>query len=461
MAGEVAQFAFSLRRFARRRVALCRCVRVSPSVQLVERQDRHSGDTRLVARGISTCGSVHSCPLCASRILTVRAQEVTDAVKAHGHARVALVTLTIRHARGESLYALRRLLTDSYAAMKSGRAGGDLKRDLRYVGDIRAAEVTYGQNGWHPHLHALWFVGGKLRQDKMHRALTAAWQAAVRRAHNRVDELIARCLSGEQKSRQAAKAVFGTRYVKPGVSLAEAAREFRKVWATLGGWAELHVPDDAHGVDVAPCDSSETARYISKLGLEVASVLTKTASGRQRTSWQLARDAANGCAQAVVRWAEYGRDMFGSRQLTWSRGLREALACAPERSDTELAADLPQPHEDERIVGVIEAEAWDSRARELGQGWLARLQSAHEAGQLDSLRDVLPVVTPWDTRGPPPRTGPPTWWEAWKHQRAGRDHWPAKPEPLVHWYSMTRYERQVMLAESVLRIRDSGELPPF
>lgn len=479
MSAAAASLAAGLRGLVRRRVALCRCVRCAPSVSLVERQHRATGETRLVVRGIATCGSVHSCPMCAERILTERAKEITAAVSAHHHARTAMVTFTLRHARGNSLYALRRLLTDAYSRMKAGRAGMSLRRGLRYVGDIRAAEVTHGANGWHPHLHALWFLGGRLdgaAQSRMRELLQPAWEHAVRSAWARTETVLRRMTVGDATlSRAAARAVCGARYVSEGVSLPEAAAAYRREWESLGGCAELLAPDAAHGVHVASCDAAG-ARYISKLGLEVAGVTTKRRPGvGSRTTWQIAADAAVGDARARALWAEHSVAMFGARQLTWSRGLRQKLGLLPERSDVELA-ESRAVEEDERSIGDIDSVVWDARARVLGQAWLQRLHAAHAAGQLHCVYGVTVAVRAWDHRVPSPlprgeysgraqtrddRAPRVQWWELSAARKRGKRLRvrSAKRVASIQWGYLSRADREELLSQATARLADLGIYP--
>lgn len=412
--------------------------------------------------------------MCAERILTERAKEVSTAVGAHGHKRVVMATFTLRHARGHSLYALRRLLTDSYSAMKAGRAGRLMRKTARWVGDIRGAEMTHGKNGWHPHLHTLWFLGGKAEPLKLERLLSEAWTSAVRRTFKRIASLIFRCVFADEEkpvSWRSARAVFGARFVKDErTNLRRAALGFYREWRTLGNFDELVSPDEQHGVKVTRCDE-QAARYISKFGLEVSAVTSKTANQYHRTTWQIAADAADGDMTARALWAEHSRVMIGARQMTWSRGLRKILGLLPERSDEELSRDLPT--EDERSIGRVNNDAWDEQARSLGQEWLARLYEAHATGQLGQIAAVETWVTPWDVCETPPEhstlqtetiPGTPNasggalhWSEELDARKRGRKRkLPAPPEQGITFIRFTPEERRIFTLEASLTLAEAG-----
>lgn len=383
--------------------------------------------------------------------MSERAKEITTAVAAHGHKRVGLVTFTLRHARGNSLYVLRRLLTDAYAELKAGRGGMALRLRSRYVGDIRGSEVTHGASGWHPHLHALWFVGGKLDAQKLERELVPAWAAAVERVWVRFEQAISRGIEGTLSEAQARK-IFGSRYTKD-TDVHSAAAAFARAFETLGTRSELIAPSDAHGVDVRPCTG--TGAYIAKMGLEVSRIVGKRGKSQaSRTSWEVAQDAADGDLQSKALWAEHARDMFGARQLTWSRGLRAALGMTIERSDEEIAADPPE--QDERQIGTIEAGVWDARARELGQAWLSRLHDAHATGQLLAIEGVVKATTAWDAKEKPPIPPRPQWWELWRADERGKGRAPKKPQPRGTSRWMSRAEREEWREEVRHSLADHG-----
>jgi hypothetical protein len=313
-----------LRPLSAERTACCRRKRIASTVQVQSAPDGSVGYA-----GIMACGSVWSCPVCASKIYGNRADEVQSAVKtwrALGRP-LCMLTLTVRHAKGHDLKTLRRGLAKAWRRLWQGRAGERRKRDWRTEHSVRALEVTHGENGWHPHLHVILFqseapLPGALAE------LQAAWQAAV------ANELGPDC-----------------------------------------------APTASRGVDVRPL---ENERYLSKLGLEVSSIATKKGRRKSRTAWQIATDAAGtdhtaGDGRSRGLWRVFTRDMKGARQLFWSRGARTFFRLGKEVSDEELASDG---------IGVLLAEwdgaEWDRLCRAFPH-WLTMVTEAVASGTLAEL----------------------------------------------------------------------------
>lgn len=466
-----AYLARALRPYQRERIRKCRVVRITPEVQLTERVDGHTGECRFVVRGLQTCGSVHSCPTCASRILAGRADEIAKALDVNRRVSSALVTFTLKHHHGVPLALLRKLLALAYSEMKAGRTGLELKEDLAYRGDIRAAEQTVGRNGWHPHLHALWFSKVAIDQSQWQQRLTARWRCCVRNTFNRIRKTISRAARLEawcaqwadpsapileitqefqsvaqrladgvpvatviEDERERIARILGRFFVPRSPqgrrpipyappefqTLAQCAVRAAEAFAKLGGIDEI-LPDFVHGVSVEPLKegAEAAARYLAKLGLELAGFSKEAApegpEGDQHyTSWQIAKLAARGNVQAIGRWREHAAAMKGARQLTWSRGLRRRCGLMKERTDAELADDRLQPGDLEMMLGFVSGPDWDQLAKEQRQGLLAKLIDSYEKGTLDRLWFVQAAINK-QHRLPRPADKPfdvrPTWWD--------------------------------------------------
>jgi hypothetical protein len=348
---------------------------------------------RLLVQGLKTCGSVHSCPMCAASILAERAAEITTLLRTVPRDRVAFVTFTLRHNRNMALAPLRKLQALAYSELKAGRPGADFRDALGHVGDVKSAEQTWGEaNGWHPHFHAAW-VFNKTPTEELNSVISNRWHVVVINAHHRLMQALdyfihgqgpraarerksctcAKCSPtgdksatcdvyscgglGTDEQRSYAMRMFGSRYVRKNVPLSEAALWFKRELETLGKPKDF-LPDLEHGVWIEPVrdsasDADRVARYLAKLGLELAGIATKTGKNGHFTSWDIAREAATGDARFAELWKEHGRCMLGARQLTWSRGLRAYAGLLPERTDEEIATDPLAPCEVERLLGVI------------------------------------------------------------------------------------------------------------
>ena len=70
---------------------------------------------------------------------------------------VYLVTVTNRHHKGDNLPDLLKGQSKAKQKLWEKRKVKDMMKSLGYSGRITATEVTYGNNGWHPHYHILMF----------------------------------------------------------------------------------------------------------------------------------------------------------------------------------------------------------------------------------------------------------------------------------------------------------------
>lgn len=146
--------------------------------------------------GVTLCGSVWACPRCSAVVAQRRAEEISRAVAAC-HARggsVYLMTLTLRHRRGDALTDLFKAISMGWSKvvesqqwkgvsartkLKGGRTVftpavlGDVER-FGIAGRVRSTEATVsapgsGGHGWHLHFHVLLFtidaLGVGLRAD--------------------------------------------------------------------------------------------------------------------------------------------------------------------------------------------------------------------------------------------------------------------------------------------------------
>lgn len=424
-----ARLSYALRPLQRKRVSFCRTVRTAPTVQLFE---RHSpdGTSRLVMHGIQTCGSVHSCPMCAAPILTRRAKEVQQALDAHRRDRSALVTLTVRHHRGIPLDVLRTVLARAYSELWAGKGGQKARRDLGVKHHIRAAEQTWGQNGWHPHIHAMFFFEREPPPDWVEQ-LTERWLTVVGQIHKRMWNATTRIFKMSRAERETAKVrerytrYFGARYCRKGAMMT-GAKDFRKALKAMGGVKGLppaeQQPASCAGIMpsreravVGEMISNEkaAAHYLSKMGLELSGITAKKAKNGNFTNWQIAELAAKGVPQFRALFKEHAAGMLGARQLTWSRGMREDLGLDPERPDEVLAAETePEPGDTDVPLHQIDGKAWDVCAKQRRQLFIAELHvDFHEQRLVRNLhgppRPAKPPVEPV-----------PVWWN-----RFGKDEW--------------------------------------
>jgi len=109
--------------------------------------------------GVVTCGSVWVCAVCAHKIAGVRRRQVRKLLLAHKNVggAVYMATLTMPHHVYQNPKLLRQGISAAFRNVLLGRERVREWERAGVVGFVRALEVTHGPNGWHPHLHVLWF----------------------------------------------------------------------------------------------------------------------------------------------------------------------------------------------------------------------------------------------------------------------------------------------------------------
>jgi hypothetical protein len=207
-----------------------------------------------------------------------------------------------------------------------------MRERYRFVGVVRAIEVTHGCNGWHPHIHAILLIRRltTAERDELRAWIAHRWRECVRR-------------------------VVGA-----------------------GG-----VPTLEDGCDLRECHRAD---YVAKLGLELTAPAGKVARLGNRSPLAIATDfLSTGDESDLILWQAYASGMRGARMLTWSHGLRIAAGLREvEKTDEEI---VEGERGDETIVAVLEGSDWDD-VRDRPTAKLALLIAA-ERGGIEAVRDAL------------------------------------------------------------------------
>lgn len=268
---------------AEHRTSKCMC-RKAPKQEIeILKSKEHN---KASYKGLYVCASLWTCPICAAKISERRRMELVGALacaKAQG-LHVKLLTLTVPHGMGDDVTALLEGIKKAWRSTTSNRDGKALRKLLGVKGTIRALEVTYGQNGFHPHLHVLLFL-----------------------EHDSTNQ----CVEGL----------------------------FCPLWQKACTKAGLPRPSDMHGCRVD--DGSKAAAYASKWGLESEMTKNHTKQGKAggMTPWDFLRavlEDGPDAAKYRALFKVYADAFHGQRQLHWSKGLK-ALLEVGEVSDEELA----------------------------------------------------------------------------------------------------------------------------
>lgn len=262
---------------------------------------------------LMTCGSVWHCPVCASKISERRRLDLVQGVQnwqAQG-GQVLLLTLTVPHYQNDSCQKILNGILDAYRRMTNRQTFKKLSGVVKLAGRVRALEVTYGENGWHVHLHVLLFLGGRVIPEDLQDSILPMWSSA----------------------------------------------------AVAAGLPE---PSKFHGVKVDNGDLA--AQYVGKWGLEHEMTKGHTKKSKEGYSpFDLLRVAcwSISCAsgrfldddpdKASRLFKEYAVTFKGRRQLVWSAGLRELLHLGEEVTDDEIAQEV---EENAARFALIPLEVW-------------------------------------------------------------------------------------------------------
>ena len=261
--------------------------------------------------GLQVCASVWACPVCSAKITERRRLELGAGTKfwrdeAGGY--LLLVTYTLRHNYRDNLSDVLSALLSAYERVHQARWWMDFSDKHRIIGKLRSLEVTYGDNGWHPHIHTLYFLGSGR---------------------------IPRVMSFETALRE--------RWL---YQLARLGRD--------ASWA--------NGVDVRMTDEA-IAEYIAKYGKEstwtIEHEMTKTpvklGKAGGRTAFQLLNEYMFGDEASGRLFLQYALNFKGKSQLAWSRGLRAILRLDQEKTDTQVANEM---EEDAQLLAQLNRDQW-------------------------------------------------------------------------------------------------------
>lgn len=267
--------------------------------------------------GLATCGSVWACPVCAAKIAAEHAADLGAVLKAADAQglRTALVTLTVRHHKGDSLAKVWNAVTQGWSRVTSGKGWKTDQERYGIAGWARAVETTEGDiNGWHVHVHAV------------------------------------ACYSGSEAD-----------------GLMLGARMWNR-WDRGVQAAGMTSVRDSGGLDVQISkggDLGKLGAYLAKAGADLDGLAREATMGAakqgkgsgHRTPFQIARDFLDtGDLDDLALWHEWERTSKGRRQLTWSKGMRELADLGDERTDEEIAADETGTADDD--VLLLPGETW-------------------------------------------------------------------------------------------------------
>ena len=239
---------------------------------------------------VQRCGSIWSCPVCAKQITEKRREELKKGLetwKTVHKGYVQLLTLTFSHSQAESLRSLLERQKKAYKIFLETTKVKDILKKMGVVHKVRSFEVTYGDNGWHPHFHILMFN----------------------------------------------KYVF----VSPNLK-----NDLSELWIKACVRAGLSAPSMKHGLDLR--DGKYASQYVSKWGIEHELTKGHLKKGKENslTPFDLLQlsieDEEVFFKKPSKLFQEFAISLKGSRQLVWGRGLKKLLEIE-DKTDEELAEE--------------------------------------------------------------------------------------------------------------------------
>jgi hypothetical protein len=274
------------------------------------------------------CANVWACPVCSAKISERRRAELDEALTLHQDqgGGVYHMLLTLPHTRRDLPGPLVALLLDTFRRLCSGKYA--LSALIPgYVGFVRALETTYGENGWHPHLHLLVFTQHALTDDQLalvQLKIFAKWEARVLK------------VTGKKASRK-------------GFSFAAAER----------GSVDVHLDAARDYVAKFGTDRELEEIVVQRRTWGAADELTRSHLKDKglggRSPWKLLADFTDGDKHAGMLWKEFAAAFKGRAQLQWSRGLRAALSLDQELDDDQAAAAVEA---EDVLLARITVEDW-------------------------------------------------------------------------------------------------------
>lgn len=321
------------------------CMRTIAPMQSRVEIHKHQEAKRAYYKNLVICSRLWHCPVCASRITEERRKELHHATMLWTGGLV-LATYTASHTTRTSLREFLNSILESYRAFKSGIKFQEIQEHYGWTGSVRSLEITYGKNGWHPHIHELIFLTNTLNAEQvglMEFAIKIRWQ--------------------DMAKRNSIHANFSN-----GFKLADASHDIKTYVTKFGEELSVSKWTPSHEITKQPV----------KLG---------KAGGR--TPAQLLMDYAHGDKQAGVLWREYALTLKGRNQLVWSRGLRALFKMPAEKTDAEIAEEIPQPS---TLIASLTRGQWRIVLDNLARGELL-----HKAGYMNEADFVMWLTNKLDT----------------------------------------------------------------
>jgi len=274
------------------RTRLCHAYRAYGSDAIILRLNNSPSESSASFSGLQTCGSIHACPVCASRQAAEKGEFITRALRwgKRANKKSMMLTLTARHNRYMPLAELETKFKAAWETFTAHRAWKKLKKELGICAWIANHEAPYGENGWHYHKHILLFADfDKIKEEKTQADFAALWiQCLALHGLEALPERAAKITTGS--------AVGDTYLTKCGITVTE-----------TNGRLEYE--------------------------------MTGTQNKDSKNQWELLEMSYYGNEHAGSLYLEYVQHMTGKKFLTTSHDLEKIIAETEAEAETKTEAD--------------------------------------------------------------------------------------------------------------------------
>lgn len=283
------------------------------------------GDNGVHFGGLLTCGS-RTCPNCGPRVAAGTRSDIEAAIAAwmvRPTRRLWFGTFTIRHGKGQGFQELADAVSACWGAATGGR-GWMRDRQLHGIAHtLRIFEQKWSaKNGWHVHVHVLFFLEEILAEVEDHTAL--------------LDTMFRRWASKAIALGMGVPLLRGQdlHEVTSSGALDRVARYFAKettdASAEHPGSIAAEMSNGAGKQGLTSLTPGQILAWAME-GEDYIAQLWGSASERQRGR------GVQGMEYARHLYREFERGMKGRRTIAWSQGMREALGLGAELTDEQLA----------------------------------------------------------------------------------------------------------------------------
>lgn len=265
---------------------------------------QHRKTNKAFYNGLLVCGSVWHCPVCAAKISERRKKEIKQAFDMHKEdgGKIAMLTLTFSHKKTDRLKVTIDRFGQATQDLVRTRKFDIIRDEMGLIGRIRVYEVTYGKNGYHPHVHMALFYTNDVELDLMKNRMYELWEKACEKAG----------LTSSKK----------------------------------------------YGLDLQGAEEAEA--YLSKHGTwsleqELSKSHIKKAKNESMTPFDFLREYLLTEDKKYLKlFKEYAECFKGKRQIQWSNGLKKRFL-VQEKTDEQLAQEKT---EEADILGMISYQDW-------------------------------------------------------------------------------------------------------